>query len=418
MSSIALFPCLPTLESGIIGELSSTLTLKVYTDENLLRETAGQFGGNPERLRKMMYSKTSVFNQFTLEREKTINMFRLLLAEKLSSSQEYLFYGFLTSLIPAQITEVLRVLIVDKKDRRIERDMAEGLPKKDAQKNIRNHDISAFSWTDFLFQKEAYDSSLYDLVVPVEDLNHRQITKEILGYFHKTSVLRTAESQKAVQNMKMVAQVEQLLLNNGHKADVRADGGNITLVIQNSPLNISALKRDLTKLIQQLPGVETVTVESRKTYADNVYRQQKFELPSKVLFVDDERDFVQTVSQRLISRDVGTYGVYDGKEALDLIAEDQPEVMVLDLKMPGLHGVEVLRKTKELAPEIEVIILTGHGTTKDMDQCMELGAFAYMNKPVNIEELSATIKAANDKVHSQKIQTANPGKREMGRGGF
>jgi DNA-binding NtrC family response regulator len=75
--------------------------------------------------------------------------------------------------------------------------------------------------------------------------------------------------------------------------------------------------------------------------------------------------------------------------------------------LTGLHGVEVLRKTKELAPEIEVIILTGHGTTKDMDQCMELGAFAYMNKPVNIEELSATIKAANDKVHSQKTQTAH-----------
>jgi CheY-like chemotaxis protein len=404
MSSIALFPCLPTLESGIIGELSNTLTLKVFTDENLLRETADQFDANPERLRKMLYSKTSVFNQFTLEKEKTINMFRLLLADKLSSSNEYLFYGFLTSLISPRITEVLRVLLVDKKDRRIERAMAEGQSKKDAQKNIRNHDISAFSWTDFLFQKEAYDSTLYDLVVPAEDLNHRQITKEILGYFHKTSVLRTAESQKAVQDMKLVAQAEQLLLNNGHKTEVRADSGNITLVVPNTALNFSGLKRDLTQLVKQLPEAKEVTVETRKTYADNVYRQQKFELPSKVLFVDDERDFVQTVSQRLISRDVGTYGVYDGKEALELIAEDQPEVMVLDLKMPGLHGVEVLRKTKELAPEIEVIILTGHGTTKDMDECMRLGAFAYMNKPVNIEELSATIKAANDKVHSQKNQ--------------
>jgi two-component system, OmpR family, response regulator CpxR len=133
-----------------------------------------------------------------------------------------------------------------------------------------------------------------------------------------------------------------------------------------------------------------------------VSRPQPLELPSKVLFVDDEREFVQTVSQRLISRDVGTYGVYDGKEALDLIAEDSPEVMVLDLKMPGMHGVEVLRQTKEIAPEIEVIILTGHGTTKDMEECMQLGAFAYMNKPVNIEELSATIKAANDKVHATK----------------
>jgi CheY-like chemotaxis protein len=405
MSSIALFPCVPTLESGIIGELSSTLTLKVYTDENLLRETADKFGGNPERLRKMLFSKTSVFNQFTLEREKSINMFRLLLAEKLSSDEEYLFYGFLTSLISPQITEVLRVLVVDKKERRIERSMEEGLSKKEAQKSVRSHDVSAYSWTDFLFQKEAYDSTLYDLVVPVENLNHRQITKEILGYFHKTSVLRTAESQKAVQDMKLVAQAEQLLLSNGHKAEVRADGGKITLVIQNSALNFSGLKKDLTELVQQLPEVKEVSVETRKTYEDNVYRQQKFELPSKVLFVDDEREFVQTVSQRLISRDVGTYGVYDGKEALELIAEDQPEVMVLDLKMPGIHGVEVLRKTKELAPEIEVIILTGHGTTKDMDECMQLGAFAYMNKPVNIEELSATIKAANDKVHSHKLQT-------------
>jgi CheY-like chemotaxis protein len=205
--------------------------------------------------------------------------------------------------------------------------------------------------------------------------------------------------------MKMVAQAEQLLLEKGHKVEVRADGGNITLVVQNTALNFSGLKKELAELVRQLPGVTEVAVESRKSYADNVYRRQKFELPSKVLFVDDERDFVQTVSQRLISRDVGTYGVYDGKEALELIAEDRPEVMVLDLKMPGLHGVEVLRQTKELAPEIEVIILTGHGTTKDMDECMRLGAFAYMNKPVNIEELSATIKAANDKVHSQKLAT-------------
>jgi DNA-binding NtrC family response regulator len=74
--------------------------------------------------------------------------------------------------------------------------------------------------------------------------------------------------------------------------------------------------------------------------------------------------------------------------------------MVLDLKMPGLHGVEVLRQTKVIAPEVEVIILTGHGSMDDMLQCMELGAFAYMNKPVDIEELSATIKAASEKAAS------------------
>ncbi|PIE63474.1 MAG: hypothetical protein CSA26_12705 [Desulfobacterales bacterium] len=103
-----------------------------------------------------------------------------------------------------------------------------------------------------------------------------------------------------------------------------------------------------------------------------------------------------------MSRDVGTYGVFNGEEALELISEDTPEVMVLDLKMPGMNGIEVLRRTKEMAPGVEIIILTGHGTVKDERECMELGAFAYLNKPVDIEKLSATIKAANEKAHAGK----------------
>ena len=404
MSSLALFPCSSTLDSGIIGELSKTLSLTVFTDNNLFNETAERFSVSPERMKKMMYSKTSVFNQFTLEKEKSVNMFRQVLAEKLSSPVEYLFHGFLTSLIPPQVTEVLRVLVVDQKEGRIERAIGQGLNKGEAKKNIRNHDVSAFYWTDFLFHKEAYDSSLYDLVIPVEGKDHRQITKEILGSFHKTSVLRTPESQSAVQDMKIQAEIESLLLASGHKMDARVKGGHVTLIIDNSVLGFTRLKNEVTQLVEQVAGVTDVSIERCKSYAESVYRQQKFELPSKVLFVDDEREFVQTVSQRLNSRDVGTYGVYDGKEALELIAEDRPEVMVLDLKMPGMYGVEVLRKTKEIAPEVEVIILTGHGTAKDREDCLELGAFAYLNKPVNIEELSATIKAANDKVRAVALE--------------
>lgn len=401
MSSIAMFPCLPTLESGIIGELSTILTLQVYTDDNLLRDTAAQFGTDVERLKKMMYDRTSVFNQFTLEKEKAVEMMRLVLADKLCSPDQYLFHGYITSLIPPAVTEVLRVVVVDTRERRIERNILEGLPKREAKKNIHNHDVSAFSWTEFLFNKEAYDSSLYDLVVVVEDQDHRQITKEVLGCFHKTAVLRTPESQKAVCDMKLAAEVSRLLLDHGHKVDVEANSGHIYLHMRKSVLNFGGLKNDLTELVQKVDEVEKVSVENCKSHVDSIYRQQKFELPSKVLFVDDEREFVQTVSERLISRDVGTYGVFNGQEALDLINEDRPEVMVLDLKMPGLHGVEVLRRTKEAAPDIEVIILTGHGTTRDMEECMQLGAFAYMNKPVNIDELSATIKAANDKVHGK-----------------
>jgi two-component system, OmpR family, response regulator CpxR len=113
-----------------------------------------------------------------------------------------------------------------------------------------------------------------------------------------------------------------------------------------------------------------------------------------VLLVDDEREFVQTLSERLQMRDMGAAVAYDGDSALKLVNEDEPEVMILDLKMPGIDGFEVLKRIKKDHPEIEVIILTGHGTDADEELCMKLGAFAYLQKPVDIEILSATLQKA------------------------
>jgi two-component system, OmpR family, response regulator CpxR len=125
-----------------------------------------------------------------------------------------------------------------------------------------------------------------------------------------------------------------------------------------------------------------------------------------VLLVDDEREFVQTLSERLMMRDMGSAVAYDGESALQMVSEDEPEVMILDLKMPGIDGIEVLRKVKATRPEIEVIILTGHGSEVDRELCMNLGAFAYLQKPVNIEQLSNTLKAANEKIHQGKNRGA------------
>jgi two-component system response regulator CpxR len=70
--------------------------------------------------------------------------------------------------------------------------------------------------------------------------------------------------------------------------------------------------------------------------------------------------------------------------------------------MPGIDGIEVLRRVKATQPEIEVIILTGHGSEADKAVCMQLGAFAYLQKPVDVEELSATIKQANEKIQKNR----------------
>jgi YesN/AraC family two-component response regulator len=97
-------------------------------------------------------------------------------------------------------------------------------------------------------------------------------------------------------------------------------------------------------------------------------------------------------------RDMGSAVAYDGESALTLVEEEEPDVMILDLKMPGIDGIEVLRRVKATQPEIEVIILTGHGSEEDRKVCMQLGAFAYLRKPVDIDLLSKTLKEAHEKV--------------------
>lgn len=396
MSSIAIFPCRHTPAENVLKGLQNKLDLSVYTDEDLIKETAASSGLSSDKLKNAIYGKTSVFNAFTFEREKHINALRQTLSQKLANDSACIFDGFLTSLIPPKVSHVLKVLIVESNLERVSYATNNGMEERAAQKSRKEFDKMAYRWTDFLFGKEAYDSSLFDLVLPVGQKSERALTEDVVKSFHTTSVLKSDASQKAAEEVVTESKIEAILLENGHKVDIVVSGDTATLVVKEDILNFSKLEGELKQLALQVEGVMKVEVKDIPG-SKSIYRKQKFELPSKVLFVDDEKEFVNTVSERLIGRDVGTYGVYDGETALLVVDEDKPDVMVLDLKMPGLHGVEVLRQTKERAPDVEVIILTGHGTMDDMQECMKLGAFAYLNKPVDIEELSATIKAANEK---------------------
>ncbi len=111
------------------------------------------------------------------------------------------------------------------------------------------------------------------------------------------------------------------------------------------------------------------------------------------MLVDDEVDFVTTVSSRLALRGIGADVVHDGQQALDYVDKREPDVMVLDLNMPGLHGMEVLRQVKKTNPEIEVVILTGHGTDRDEEEAQRLKAFDYLRKPTDVNILADRIRS-------------------------
>lgn len=114
----------------------------------------------------------------------------------------------------------------------------------------------------------------------------------------------------------------------------------------------------------------------------------------KVLLVDDEIEFVNALSNRLGMRGIGTDVVHDGQQALDYVDEHEPDVIILDLEMPGLHGMEVLRILSKTHPHIQVVILTAYGTEAREQEAERLRAFDFLNKPVDIEVLADRIRGA------------------------
>lgn len=116
----------------------------------------------------------------------------------------------------------------------------------------------------------------------------------------------------------------------------------------------------------------------------------------RVLLVDDEVEFVTTLAERLALRGIDVRTVFNGEEALRVMEADPPQVLVLDLMMPGLGGMDVLRHVRSNYPQVQVILLTGQGSTKTGIEGMRLGAFDCLMKPLTIEELMGKIRNAVD----------------------
>ncbi|MEJ2587637.1 MAG: response regulator, partial [Deltaproteobacteria bacterium] len=202
----------------------------------------------------------------------------------------------------------------------------------------------------------------------------------------------------------LAAKARVALAKEGHNVEVSARDGKITITINENVLMLNRLEEELKDIVTTVPGVTSVETRIGKGFhRADIYRKFDFDVP-KLLLVDDEREFVHTLSERLLMRDLDSAVAYDGETALDILDKDEPEVMILDLKMPGIDGIEVLRKTKATRPEVEVIILTGHGTEKDRETCMELGAFAYLQKPVDIDVLTDTLNRANQKMKQNRAK--------------
>jgi DNA-binding NtrC family response regulator len=127
------------------------------------------------------------------------------------------------------------------------------------------------------------------------------------------------------------------------------------------------------------------------------------------MVVDDEADFVTALAERLRARGFAADAAFSGPEALARLSAAPCDVMVLDLKMPGMDGIAVLREARVRDPSMRVVILTGHGTVSSGIEGMQIGAADFLQKPADIEALTAAVLAAAEQARAERDRVQGKG---------
>lgn len=130
----------------------------------------------------------------------------------------------------------------------------------------------------------------------------------------------------------------------------------------------------------------TSTKSSARDHADRVI---------SVLLVDDERDYLNVLANRMKRRKIDATKAFNGTSAIQLLRKKDFDVAVVDLKMQDIYGIEVLKVFKKMAPSMPVIMLTGHGSAEAAMEGIKEGAFDYLMKPCELEELIEKIRKAD-----------------------
>ncbi len=403
MSIITVFTGKYCNEELAIKEILEKTGYKYLTDSDIAAK-AGKLSDLPEsKILKAFSAKVSVFNQFTHEKERSIANLKLAVAETIIEDN-LLINGFTSLLIPAGIAHVLKVCLISDMKYRLSIAGSSGMSENEALKMLHKSDEDRMSWTRSILEKDdPWDVSIYDMVLPTDKMNSKEIADLVKNTLEKDILKTSVAGEKTIHDFILAARVETELIKAGHYIIAESNDGAVTLTINKNVLLLKRLEEELQSLAIKIPGVQSVATKvGNKFYQPDIVRRYDLEMPSKLLLVDDERQFAQTLSDRLHLREIGSVIAYDGESALDIIREDEPDVMILDLKMPGIDGIEVLKRVKRTNPKIEVIILTGQGSEADREQCMNLGAFAYLEKPVDVNVLSETIKKANEKIKQSR----------------
>ena len=365
----------------------------------LIEDAAERSGISANKLSSVFYSKSSLLERLTHDKDLATAWLRLSVADRLQT-QNAMIMGPAALMVPDSISHILRVCLIASLNDRIKTAQAENqISESNARKKIERHDQDLSQWCQRVNgSSDPWKAELYDILLPMDEMTPEEAAGQIQDRISSDLLEPTPESRQKAWDFLLEATVGLALSEKGHHMSVSADKGRVKITVNENTLMFNRLEEEMTRIAKQIPDVLSVSViRGEGFYKADIYRQHDFKMPTKILLVDDERKFVKMLSERLIMRDLGATVAYDGQSALEMIENERPEVMVLDLKMPGMDGIEVLKIVRDKYPEIAVIILTGHGSELDRQRCLGLGAVDYLQKPVKIEVLSEALAKAAEK---------------------
>lgn len=367
----------------------------VVGEADLLAAAEKTYAIPKSKLRRAMAGSQSVFNAFTHEHERATAALRGAMAQLLQGDG-WVYCGPAALLVPPTVTVALRVALIASASYRATVAAAQlGIGARRAERRVAQDDAALHAWAASVLDGDPFQADRFDIVVPMQAHSVDDACRLIRDNIGKEALRRTPEAEARVADFRLAAAVNVRLAEQGHDVDVHCEHGYVTITINRYTMRLERLEEEVKQLARSVEGVKDATTRVGPRFRlPSRYVQLDAETPSKVLLVDDEREFVSTLSERLLTRNVGTAVAYSGEEALAIIESDEPEVVVLDLQMPGIDGIEVLRRVRRGHPSTQVIILTGHGSDRERKLAEELGAFAYLHKPVDINLLAQTMKDA------------------------
>lgn len=378
--------------------VSKGLGIRLLDDQGLVELSAqsGRLGNNA--LTRALTGRGAMLDRSQQERDRAISQLKLAMSE-LVLEGDLVFLGLGALLVPLELPQVLRVGLIAESGYRLQRaEEEDGLDQREAKVLIGKSDKAAMRWSQDLWGTDPWQAANYDILLPMDKKDLGQAVEMILHHAASQPLSLTNAAEDAARDYHLAARAQVELGEKGHMVRATANQGVLVLEINKKVLRFAKLEAQLKELAGALPGVKEVVVKPGPgAHKADIYRAHEFEAPSKILLVDDEREFVETLSERLMMRDMNAAVVYDGEQALKAVAEEEPEIIVLDLMMPGIDGMEVLQRIKREHPQVEVLVLTGHGSGKDREACLAAGAYAYLQKPVDIEELARVMRSAYNK---------------------